>query len=174
MEELAKEVLSNFKMEDRPSRFVLVSEGRNYNDPLYTFMRPTFTKVLKTTAPVEKGSICFKVSFLDNHINMSSTDPEWDWEHLEYDGNDCDGVVGFIDGFLASRKNGNRVVQSSEYRNRSYHLGLIRLEEVDQRLGKKFACWNLSRNADQATTRLPTIRGAVKALLAKIMHNCGE
>lgn len=153
MYDLAKEVLNQLKQEDRPSRFVLVARGRDYQHPSDTFHRPEYRKILKVTAPVEDGSISFKISFLDNHRRE---DLEWEWEHIEFSGEEWEGAVGFVDGFM------------SHGINRFDQLSLFRLVEHEAEDNPtSVASWSLINGEDEKSTRMETLRGAMKSLLSK-------
>jgi hypothetical protein len=150
MEDLANEVLSKMKMADRPSRFVLTAKGRNYKHPSDTFHRPEYTDILKVTAPVERGSVSFEIYFLDNHADEKC---DWNWEIMRYSGDDWEGAVAFVDGFMSSG-------------GRSSRLALFRCKDKDEKqYPQEVASWNLTNNADEEATRLARIRGALKALL---------
>ena len=150
MEDLANEVLSKMKMEDRPSRLVLIADGRNYKHPDYTFHNKKWTEILKVTAPVERGSVSFEISFLDNHAGK---DCDWIWEIMRYSGDDWEGALAFIDGFMSSG-------------GRSSRLELFRCKDMDEKqYPREIASWNLTDKADEVATRLAQIRGALKALL---------
>jgi len=147
MEDLANEVISKMKMEDRPSKFVLTAMGRTFKSSHFTHRYPQFTVDLKVTAPVERGSISFDISFLEER-----TSSDWSWETVRYSGDDWEGAVAFIDGFMNSGE-GNGGLK---------RLELFRCDDDDETYTQAIASWQWD---DDRATNLAQIRGAVKALL---------
>jgi len=143
MEDLAKEVIGF--LEDRPSKLQLVSRGRDYNHPNDSFRTPKFRDVLRVSAPVEKGQLVFKVSYIENRDRNST-----DWMHLQYLEKDIEGVVGFIDAFLRPSASGSDSI-----------------EVANTASGTKVGIISLETRHDEQSTRLKQIRNAVKSLCGK-------
>jgi len=77
MEDIAKEIVNNLKMKDRPSRLLLFARGR-------------YTRV-QVTAPVENGFVVLKVSYWDIHGVR---------HNFEYTNENWQGAAAFVQGVL--------------------------------------------------------------------------
>lgn len=147
MEDLAREIITNLKLEDRESRLVLVAKGRDYQHPNDSFRTPKYRDVLRIIEPIKNGAIAFKVSYFDNYNN---TRGEREWENMEYECEDIDDVVAFVDGSMSA----GGLTASLDL----YELG---------HEGRSISRWGLETRSDDSRTRLIQIRGAVKSLSTK-------
>mmetsp|Transcript_17434 Transcript_17434/g.21296 ORF Transcript_17434/g.21296 Transcript_17434/m.21296 type:complete len:145 (-) Transcript_17434:217-651(-) len=144
MQDLAKEIMSNLKLKDRPSRLAIVANGRDYQNAQDSFHTPKYRHILRVTAPIEDGILLFRVSYYDNH---DSNNHNLKWEDLDYSYDDIDGVVAFVDGFMASGCRSSNI----EVFDKQRLVGRISLEN----------------RMDEASTRITQIRGAIKSLCTK-------
>ncbi|GFH57213.1 predicted protein [Chaetoceros tenuissimus] len=135
MEDLAK---------DRNSKLQLVASGRDYQHPDDSFRNPEYREVLCVSAPVVKNKQVFKVSFFDNFNRTCMK-----WEHLEYEKEHINGVVGFIDGFL--RKDDRSEI----------------IKVVNTELDIEDDMIHLETRLDEVSTRLNQIQNAVASLCGK-------
>lgn len=138
MEDLSRDYINNLKLEDRESRFVLVSRvGRD-----------DFIRII---APIKNGAFVFKVSF-----RIYGTQ---EWKHIEYACENIDGVAAFLDGFMLSSGDGSYLLDLYELGHEGgYRCGIISWE---------FNTLSDEASSDEIRTRLIQIRGAVKSLAAK-------
>jgi hypothetical protein len=103
MEDLAREIVTQLRIEDRESGLELVAKGIDYS-ALYRGEGQKFCNVLRVSAPVVNGKLRFVVDFRDT-LSVARHDGEVldaEWQTIEFDSESWEGVASFVEGFMGS------------------------------------------------------------------------
>jgi hypothetical protein len=158
MEDLAREVVTMLKIDDRVSDLELRAQGIDFAQATPHF-KP-LCEILKVKTELFHGRLHFVVEHLATGSYETNEDGvtvlTTEWQKLSFDKDDWEGVAGFVDGFMGHGHRSNTIQLCSR--------------RPDGR-SVPICMWTLDRNSQDDKTRAFRFRSIVKALLGQTQQS---